>query len=116
MCLISKDEKIVTLNPDGSKNMVGALLLSVLGTVAEFELKRIKERQAEGVAIAKAEGKYHLRKNRGEIPFEQLKLKPANKTFFKEIDGGETIARAAKLAGISRTYGYRLLERRKQQR
>lgn len=35
-----------------------SLMLGILAAFAEFERRRIKERQAEGIAIAKAKGKY----------------------------------------------------------
>ena len=38
------------------------LLLSMLGAVAEFERALILERQREGIALAKKEGKYKGRK------------------------------------------------------
>jgi DNA invertase Pin-like site-specific DNA recombinase len=38
------------------------LLLSMLGAVAEFERALIRERQREGIAIAKADGRYKGRK------------------------------------------------------
>lgn len=39
-------------------DMVNNVLIEVLSTIAEAERKRIKARQAEGIAIAKREGKY----------------------------------------------------------
>jgi DNA invertase Pin-like site-specific DNA recombinase len=41
----------------------GTLMLNLLGSVAEFERSMMLERQAEGVAKAKAEGKY-----KGRVP------------------------------------------------
>jgi DNA invertase Pin-like site-specific DNA recombinase len=41
---------------------MAALLLSVLGAFAEFERALIRERQAEGIALAKARGAYRGRK------------------------------------------------------
>lgn len=38
--------------------MVNNVLIEVLGTIAEQERVKIKQRQAEGIKIAKAEGKY----------------------------------------------------------
>jgi DNA invertase Pin-like site-specific DNA recombinase len=38
------------------------LLLSVIGAFAQFERELIRERQREGIAIAKREGKYRGRK------------------------------------------------------
>lgn len=42
----------------GDASPMSNLLLSMLGAVAEFERSLILERQREGIAIAKAEGKY----------------------------------------------------------
>jgi len=41
-----------------TKTSTGKLMLGVLGSVAEFERNMIKERQREGIAAAKAAGKY----------------------------------------------------------
>jgi DNA invertase Pin-like site-specific DNA recombinase len=46
----------------GEANPMSKLLLSMLGAVAEFERELIRERQAEGIAIAKAKGVYKGRK------------------------------------------------------
>lgn len=46
----------------GDDNAMSTLLLSMLGAVAEFERSLIRERQAEGIAIAKANGVYKGRK------------------------------------------------------
>ncbi len=40
----------------------GKLIFSIMGALAEFERELILERQMEGIAIAKAEGKYKGRK------------------------------------------------------
>lgn len=46
----------------GEDSPMSNLLLSMLGAVAEFERSIILERQREGIAIAKIEGKYKGRK------------------------------------------------------
>ena len=43
------------------KNPMAKLMLSVMGAFAEFERSLIKERQMEGIAIAKIAGKYRGR-------------------------------------------------------
>ena len=43
-------------------DMINNLLIEVLSTIAEQERIKIKQRQAEGIAIAKQEGKYKGRK------------------------------------------------------
>ena len=46
----------------------GKLMLNLMGSFAEFEREIMLERQREGVAKAKAEGKYH-----GRVPTAQRK-------------------------------------------
>jgi DNA invertase Pin-like site-specific DNA recombinase len=58
----------------GENSPMANLLLSVMGAVAEFEHSIIRERQAEGIALAKKAGKYRGRKkslNKADI--ERLK-------------------------------------------
>jgi len=38
---------------DGQENPIAKMILGILGTLAEFELNSIKERQTEGIAKAK---------------------------------------------------------------
>ena len=53
---VSKKESIDTSTPQGR------LMLTIFAGLAQFEREQTKERQAEGIAIAKAEGKYKGRK------------------------------------------------------
>lgn len=67
--LISIKENINTSTPTGK------LMLTMIGAFAEFERQNILERQAEGIAIAKKEGKYKGRRKK-EIDKELfIKLK-----------------------------------------
>lgn len=53
--------RILNLNIDTS-TATGKLMLTLLGGIAEFEREMMLERQREGIAKAKAEGKYKGRK------------------------------------------------------
>lgn len=53
--------RILDLGLDSS-NATGKLMLNVLGSVGQFEREMMLERQREGIAKAKAEGKYTGRK------------------------------------------------------
>jgi len=46
----------------GEDSPIAILLLSLIGAVAEFERSIILERQREGIALARAAGKYKGRK------------------------------------------------------
>ena len=62
----------------GEDSPMAMLLLSMLGAVAEFERAMIRERQREGIAIAKGKGVYKGRKpslNAGQV--EELRQRIA---------------------------------------
>jgi DNA invertase Pin-like site-specific DNA recombinase len=78
----------------GQDSPMSNLLLSMLGAVAEFERSIILERQREGIAIAKTDGKYKGRKPA---------LTPAQIQDLKErSDKGEPKTALAKFFGVSR--------------
>lgn len=62
ICIDFVQQGIKTLNEDGSENPISKMIISILGVVAEMERNLIKERQAEGILIAKANGVYKGRK------------------------------------------------------
>ena len=70
--------------------MVNTILIEVLSTQAETELIKIKKRQAEGIAIAKKQGKYPGRKAK-ELPknfpklYDRWKNKELSATEFCKI-------------------------------
>ena len=83
-------------NPDmNTESANGKLMLSVLGAIAEFERDLMLERQREGIAKAKAEGKYKGRKPTAQAKSDDvLKLKAEGKTV-KEIIVDTGISRAS---------------------
>ena len=52
----------LTFTPEKKASPMNMLLLNIMGAVAQFEREAIKERQAEGIAKAKAKGVYKGRK------------------------------------------------------
>ncbi|MDU8914168.1 recombinase family protein [Aestuariicoccus sp. MJ-SS9] len=78
----------------------GKLMITVLGSIAEFEREIMLERQREGIAKAKAAGKY-----KGRKPTAQAKSKEVLK-LHGEGTGATEIAKAL---GIGRASVYRIL-------
>lgn len=78
----------------------GRLMLNVLGSVAQFEREIMLERQREGIAQAKAAGKY-----RGRAPTARKRASEVQQ-LHREGAGASEIARRT---GISRASVYRLL-------
>ena len=87
------------LEPDiTTKGEIGRMVITVLGMVADMELKFIKDRQRAGIEAAKAKGTYKGRKkviNEAEI--------------HARIERGQTKAQVAREMGVSRMTVYRAL-------
>ncbi|WP_319237469.1 recombinase family protein [uncultured Propionivibrio sp.] len=89
----------------GEDSPMANLLLTMLGAVAEFERSLIRERQREGIAIAKTKGIYKGRKKAlSEAQVQELRAKAGLPSSNK--------AALAKEYGISRETLYQYLNRR----
>jgi DNA invertase Pin-like site-specific DNA recombinase len=86
----------------GEDSPMSNLLLSVMGAFAEFERALIKERQREGIELAKKRGVYKGRKKC---------LSTDNVVLLKQrVANGETKTDVAKAFGISRETLYQYLK------
>ena len=95
-----KKQGLRTLNEDGSENDISKMVISILGVVAEMERKMIRERQLEGIAIAKANGKYKGR-NKGTKENQIAFLnKEKNKKALNYLNKGYKQIEVAKIIGL----------------
>ena len=92
--------RIVAMGIDTS-DATGTLMMNVLGSVAQFEREMMLERQREGIAKAKAEGKY-----RGRKPTAPAKASEVRRLHQEGI-GATAIA---KQVGIGRATVYRIFQ------
>lgn len=90
--------RVLAMNLD-TGTPTGKLMLTVLGAVGQFEREVMLERQREGIAKAKAEGKYKGRKPEID-PGEVRRLR----------DTGLGATEIAKQLGIGRASVYRVLD------
>lgn len=90
---VSQKESIDTETP------AGKFMLTVFGAVAELEREYIRQRQREGIEIAKTQGKYKGRPPKDLPEFEEVYTKWKN--------GEMTAALASRHLGISRSTFYR---------
>ena len=51
-------EGLRTLDDDGRQNPTSRMVISILGVISEMERSQIRDRQLEGIALAKARGAY----------------------------------------------------------
>lgn len=75
---------------DGTHDSMNRLMLQMLGAFAEFERARIRERQAEGIAKAKARGVYKGR--RPSVDRDAIR---------RAMEGGMSFRAAARACGVS---------------
>lgn len=87
--LISAKENLDTSTPTGK------LMLTMIGAIGEFERQNLLERQKEGIAIAKRDGKY---KGRKPIEADQRFREQYQRYLNREINKTEL----AKILGVSR--------------
>lgn len=86
---------------DGKENPVAKMMIGILGTLAEFELNRAKERQAEGIAKAKAKGVYAGRSKGSSESIDVFMAKESTRAILKNLRLGESIKRTALLSKAS---------------
>jgi DNA invertase Pin-like site-specific DNA recombinase len=84
-----------------TRSATGRLMLNMFAAMAQFEREIMLERQREGIAKAKADGKY-----KGRKPTARAKAEDAVRLF----RDGKKVAHIAKELGIGRGSVYRALE------
>ena len=84
----------------GNVSPISKLLLGIMGAVAEFERNLIRERQREGIELAKKRGIY-----KGRTPVEMEKVSAVQ----QKVKEGFSVIEACKAVGIGRTTYYNRL-------
>ncbi|HLW01272.1 MAG TPA: recombinase family protein [Ktedonobacterales bacterium] len=87
----------------GEDTPIATLLLNVMGAIAEFERSLIRERQLEGIALAKQRGVYKKGRKKSLSEAAQIELK-------QRLATSTTKAQLARELGISRNTLYRFLK------
>ena len=94
---VSKKEAIDTTTPTGK------FMLTIFGAVAELEREYILQRQREGIAIAKEQGKYTGRKSIQPVNFDAV--------VEQWMNGEITAVEAMKVLGLSKSTFYRKVKK-----
>jgi DNA invertase Pin-like site-specific DNA recombinase len=98
--VVSTKEGLQTLI-DGKENPIAKMMIGILGTLAEFELSRIKERQAEGIAKAKERGGFKGRSIGSKESTEVFVNKASTQSILKHLRDNESVRRTALLSKTS---------------
>lgn len=89
------------LSSSGETSAISKFLMAMMGAVAEFERSLIRERQQQGIALAKARGVY-----KGRKPIDDERLAEAK----RRIASGIPKTKVAKELKIGRTTLYKYLK------
>lgn len=93
-----------TQNKDLTGTLIADIVLQLLSYVAQRERENIRQRQKEGIAIAKAQGKY---KGRAKKEIDKELFKETKRSWQR---GKITKVQFAEIMGVSRSTLYKLLE------
>lgn len=90
--IVCRNPNFQNLNSKGEPDLFSQLLISILSTMSEFERSMIRERQMEGIRIAKAKGRYGGRKIGTKESVEKFLNKPKSQKIMIDLQNGYTIA------------------------
>lgn len=95
------NQGLKTLDDDGKENPISRMIISILGVVSEMERVQIRERQREGINIAKAKGKYPGRKAGSTEDTLKFLSKPKNREALEYLKKGSLKnVEISKLTGV----------------
>ena len=91
---------LTTLDHEGKENPISKMIISILGIVGEMERNQIKERQLEGIRIAKLKGAYNGRKVGSKEDVLSFLSKEKNKKAVEYLKKGFNGVEVSKLTGL----------------
>lgn len=92
---------LTTLDNNGKENPISKMMISILGIVGEMERVQIKERQLEGIKIAKLKGAYTGRKKGSRETALDFLSKEKNKKAVDYLKKGYKVTEVAKLTELN---------------
>ncbi len=89
-----------TLDINGKENPIAKMMISILGIVGEMERAQIKERQVEGIRIAKMKGIYKGRVEGSKEDAIKFLSKEKNKKALEYLKKGYKAIDISKITGV----------------
>ena len=91
---------LISLDNEGKENPISKMIISILGIVAEMERKQIKERQKEGIELAKLRGVYKGRVNGSKEDLRTFLSKPKVAKTIELLKKGYKASEISRIVGI----------------
>jgi DNA invertase Pin-like site-specific DNA recombinase len=89
-----------TLNEQGKENPISKMMISILGIVGEMEKTQIRERQLEGIKIAKLKGTYKGRVQGSKEDTLKFLGKEKNRKALEYLKKGYKAVEISQLTGV----------------
>ena len=109
--VIIQKEGIRLLNDDGTVNATAQIVLSVMTCLSSIERTNIRERQMEGIAIAKAKGLYTGRRLGSHESLLAFLEKPKSQKIIKLLRENTRVTHIAKILSVSVRTVYKVRDR-----
>jgi DNA invertase Pin-like site-specific DNA recombinase len=93
-------QSLSTLDNEGRENPIAKMMISILGVVGEMEKTQIKERQIEGINIAKMKGVYKGRIEGSKEDTLKFLGKEQNKKALEYLKKGYKAVEISKITGM----------------
>ena len=100
ICVHFVSQGLRTIDILGKENPITKMIISILGVVGEMERTQIKERQLQGIEIAKMKGIYLGRKKGSSENILQFLSKSNNKKALEYLKKGFKNTEISKLTGL----------------
>jgi DNA invertase Pin-like site-specific DNA recombinase len=100
ICVHFVSQSLRTLTENGKEDPITKMIISILGIVSEMEKNQIKERQMEGVKIAKMKGVYLGRKPGSSEDTFQFLNKEKNQKALSYLKKGYKAVEVSKIVGL----------------
>jgi DNA invertase Pin-like site-specific DNA recombinase len=100
VCINFVSQGLTTLDHEGKENPISKMIISILGIVGEMERNQIKERQLEGIRIAKLKGAYNGRRVGSKEDVLSFLSKDKNKKAVEYLKKGFNGVEVSKLTGL----------------
>ena len=91
---------LISLDDEGKENPISKMIISILGIVAEMERKQIRERQREGIELAKLRGVYKGRIKGSKEDIRKFLSKPKVAKSIDYLKKGYRASEISKIVGI----------------
>lgn len=96
------EQGLRTLDQNGKENAISKMIISILGVVGEMERNQIRERQLEGIRLAKLKGNVYVgRKTGSKEDVLSFLSKDKNKKALDLLKKGYKGTEIAKIVGIN---------------